>query len=49
MDTLTTIHDNLVTLSNAHIDWSPSAGPIWLVGMMVGFALLSALSLIRGS
>jgi hypothetical protein len=27
--------DNLVTLSQAPVDWSPSAGPIWLVAFFL--------------
>lgn len=40
MDTINTIITNARTLSNAPIDWSPTAGPIWLVGMMAGMAVL---------
>jgi hypothetical protein len=32
METLTTIHDNMVTLSHAHIDWSLNGGVVWLLG-----------------
>jgi hypothetical protein len=27
--------DNLVTLSQATVDWSPMAGPIWLVAFVL--------------
>jgi hypothetical protein len=30
METLSTIATNAITLWNAPIDWSPTAGPIWL-------------------
>lgn len=41
MDTINTIITNAQTLSNAPIDWSPTAGPIWLVGMVAGWLALS--------
>jgi uncharacterized membrane protein YozB (DUF420 family) len=31
METLHTIENSYHELSNAHVDWSPTAGPIWLV------------------
>jgi len=41
MEILNTITTNAVTLWNAPIDWSPTAGPIWLVMMMVGVAVIA--------
>lgn len=41
MDTINTIITNAQTLANAPIDWSPTAGPIWLVGMVAGWLALS--------
>lgn len=35
MDTINTIITNAHTLSQAPINWSPSAGPIWLAFMTV--------------
>lgn len=35
MEILHTIFTNAVTLWNAPIDWSPTAGPIWLLGYTV--------------
>jgi hypothetical protein len=49
METLTTIRDNLNTLANANIDWSPTAGPIWLVGMTVGFVAVTFLASLRSN
>ena len=40
METINTIITNFQTLSHAHIDWSLDAGPIGLVGMMVGVAII---------
>ena len=39
METINTIITNAHTLSQAHIDWSPTAGPIWLVGMMASMVV----------
>ena len=39
METIDTIITNAQSLANAHIDWSPTAGPIWLVGMMASMAV----------
>ena len=41
METIDTIITNAQSLSQAHIDWSPTAGPIWLAGMMAGVAILA--------
>ena len=41
METIDTIITNAQSLSQAHIDWSPTAGPIWLVGMVAGWLALS--------
>lgn len=41
METIDTIITNAQTLANAPIDWSPTAGPIWLVGMVAGWLALS--------
>lgn len=41
METIDTIITNAQTLANAHVDWSPTAGPIWLVGMVAGWLALS--------
>jgi len=35
MDTINTIITNAQVIAHAHIDWSPTAGPIWLVGTAV--------------
>lgn len=35
MEILDTVIKNSIALSNAHIDWSPTAGMIWLVPTMV--------------
>jgi hypothetical protein len=50
MDTITTIHDNFVTLGHAHIDWSPNGGMIWLTALLVtlaGFLGATALADLR--
>lgn len=39
METLDTVIKNAVTLWNSPIDWSPTAGMIWLVPTMVVMAL----------
>lgn len=41
METIDTIITNAQSLANAHVDWSPTAGPIWLAGMMIGMVILS--------
>ena len=35
METINTIATNAVILWNSPIDWSPTAGPIWLLGYVV--------------
>ncbi len=35
MEILNTITTNAITLWNSPIDWSPTAGPIWLAGTTV--------------
>jgi uncharacterized membrane protein YoaK (UPF0700 family) len=39
MEILNTITNNFFILSNATIDWSPTAGPIWLLGMTIIMAV----------
>ena len=39
METLSTIATNWTTLSNSTVDWSPTAGPIWLLGMTIFMAV----------
>jgi hypothetical protein len=39
METIHTIITNAHTLANAPIDWSPTAGPIWLVGMTIAMVV----------
>jgi hypothetical protein len=41
MDTINTIIKNAQTLSQAEVNWSLDAGPIWLVMMMVGVAVIA--------
>jgi hypothetical protein len=41
MDTINTIITNAQTLSQAEVNWSLDAGPIWLVGMVAGWLALS--------
>jgi hypothetical protein len=41
MDTINTIITNAQTLSQAEVNWSLDAGPIWLVMMMVGVAVIA--------
>ena len=41
METIDTIITNAQSLANAHVDWSLTAGPIWLAGMMAGMAVLA--------
>jgi len=48
METINTIITNAGTLAHAHIDWSPSAGPIWLAGYMVVMAVFVAYCTIQG-
>ena len=45
METLNTITTNWTTLSNATIDWSPTAGPIWLLGTTIVMAVYGAFAL----
>ena len=40
MDTLDTMITNARILANTNIDWSLTAGPIWLVGMMCAFGIM---------
>ena len=40
MDTINTVIANAQSLSSVPINWSLDAGPIWLVGMMVGVAII---------
>ena len=40
MDTINTVIANAQTLSSVPINWSLDAGPIWLVMMMVGVAVI---------
>ena len=42
METIETIISSYHQLSNAHIDWSPTAGMVWLTPMMIGFIALMA-------
>jgi hypothetical protein len=42
METLNTIAANWTTLSNSTVDWSPTAGPIWLLGTTIIMALYFA-------
>ncbi len=48
MDTINTIITNAQTLSNANIDWSLDAGPIWLVMMAFGSLATMAIGAARG-
>ena len=48
MDTINTIITTAQTLSNANIDWSLDAGPIWLVMMMVGVTVIMSIGAARG-
>ena len=48
MDTINTIITNWNTLSNANIDWSLDAGPIWLVMMAFGSLATMAIGAARG-
>ena len=41
METIEMMVRNAKALSEANIDWSPTAGPIWLVGMVAGWLALS--------
>ena len=41
MDTINTIIANYNSLSQVPINWSLDAGPIWLVGMVAGWLVLS--------
>jgi hypothetical protein len=45
METLNTIAANWTTLSNSTIDWSPTAGPIWLLGTTIVMAVYGAVAL----
>lgn len=49
MDTINTIITNAQTLANANIDWSPAAGPIWLVALVVICAISGAITAWRES
>ena len=42
MEILNTITNNFFILSNATIDWSPTAGPIWLLGTTIIMAVYFA-------
>ncbi len=42
METIDTMVRNAKTLSEANIDWSLDAGPIWLIGMVVAWTLFIA-------
>jgi hypothetical protein len=46
METLNTIATNWTTLSNSTIDWSPTAGPIWLLGMTIVMAVYGVAALV---
>lgn len=41
METIEMMVRNAKALSEANIDWSLTAGPIWLAGMVVGAVVLS--------
>lgn len=41
MDTINTIIANYNSLSRVPINWSLDAGPIWLVGLVAGWMVLS--------
>lgn len=41
METIEMMVRNAKALSEANIDWSLTAGPIWLVGMVAGWLALS--------
>ena len=41
MDTINTIIANYNSLSQVPINWSLDAGPIWLVGLVAGWMVLS--------
>jgi len=47
METLNTITNNFFILSNATVDWSPTAGPIWLLGMTIIMAVYGAFALVH--
>ena len=44
MDTINTIITNAHTLSQANINWSLDAGPIWLVMMTVGVVTIMVMA-----
>lgn len=44
MDTINTIITNAQTLSEASIDWSLTAGPIWLVMMTLGATVIMGIA-----
>ena len=44
MDTINTIITNAQTLSQAPIDWSLTAGPIWLVMMTLGATVIMGIA-----
>ena len=44
MDTINTIITNAQTLSEAPIDWSLTAGPIWLVMMTLGATVIMGIA-----
>ena len=41
MDTIDTIIANYNSLSQVPVNWSLDAGPIWLVGLVAGWMVLS--------
>jgi hypothetical protein len=41
METIEMMVRNAKALAEANIDWSLTAGPIWLAGMVVGVVVLS--------
>ena len=41
MEVIETIIKNARIMANAEVDWSLTAGPIWLAGMMAGMAVLA--------
>ena len=46
MDTINTIITNAQTLSEAPIDWSLTAGPIWLVMMTLGATVIMGIAIV---
>lgn len=47
METIDTIITNTGTLAHTHIDWSPTAGPIWTAAGLVGFVLMVAVFVVQ--